>query len=329
MNRSISDLEDQLAGPETHAPLGGPDLDRIHRLGTRQRRIRRVVGLTVGVLSITAVAAVGVAVSDLGPAPQDRGPVAVMPAEPHRLSTLARRVLREVPGAAQVSDWQVTIPGPGKAPRHDEPLGDLQLVGAPVSLGGHAYTGVTAYPRGQFPDWLYDEVQRIEQEELGDANGYPVGSTDMGILVDRGQASLACVAWSGGESHEGSSCAPAFVARLDDKWYLQWSMGTDDFLMPGEPMEVFLSKDYSTGEPSTIAIAGLDGTDVASADFVNTHGTVVAGKVESGTLSPGDTLLHANVPGELARVIAYDGSGEVIEDHELKPCDSPVDCEVR
>lgn len=355
MNRSISDLERQLAGPETPGLLGGPDLDLIRRLGTRHRRIRRAAQSTAAVLAVVAVTGIGVAVSNVRPTSTDRAPAAVAPTKPaltcrspdaqpltrhrkdpradsgtaHKLSPFAKRVLRAVPCAVQVSSWQVVIPGPGTAPLHEPPPSRVRLVGAPVSLGGHTYAGVTAYARSQFPHWLYDGVERIEREELGTASAHPQGSTDTGILVDLGRAGLACVAWSGGESHQGSSCAPAFVSIGADGPRLQWTMGSDNFLMPGAPMEVFLSEDYSTGQPSTIAIAGLDGTDVASAEFVSTEGTIVTGKVESGTVVPGNTLFHANVPGHLARVIAYDASGNVIENHELKPCSSPADCEVR
>ncbi len=49
----------------------------------------------------------------------------------------------------------------------------------------------------------------------------------------------------------------------------------------------------------------------------------------SGTVSSGDTIMWADVRGELARVTAYDAAGEVVENHELKPCSDPVDCEVR
>jgi DNA-directed RNA polymerase specialized sigma24 family protein len=37
----------------------------------------------------------------------------------------------------------------------------------------------------------------------------------------------------------------------------------------------------------------------------------------------------ASVPGDLAKVVAYDAQGEVVEDHRLKDCDRPVECEVR
>jgi hypothetical protein len=35
------------------------------------------------------------------------------------------------------------------------------------------------------------------------------------------------------------------------------------------------------------------------------------------------------VVGGLAAVIAYDANGDVVEDHKLKPCSDPVDCEAR
>jgi hypothetical protein len=40
-------------------------------------------------------------------------------------------------------------------------------------------------------------------------------------------------------------------------------------------------------------------------------------------------MMSALVPGELAKVIAYDAEGDVIEDHPLKACDTPIECEVR
>jgi hypothetical protein len=94
-------------------------------------------------------------------------------------------------------------------------------------------------------------------------------------------------------------------------------------------MEVFQSPDYSTGSPTNLAIAGMDGTDVARVDFISSDGTVTQGTVLPGTLVEGDTMLFANVPGELASVIAYDADGEVVENHRLRDCDDPVDCEVR
>ncbi len=328
MNTSISDLERTLAGPTAPGQLGTPDLDRIHRLGTRRRRSRRAGLALAAAMAVAAVTGLGYGVGtfraggetgrDVPPAGQSADPA------PTELSPLAKRVLREVPGATQVSAWQVVIPGPGSAPEWDEPVEADKIAAGPVPLGGHHYTGVTAFERSDFPRWLYDGVQRIEQEELGDEDGYPVGSTEMGILVEDGDAELACMG-----AREGGPCHPAYLAAIGGERTYQWGMGTDDFLKPGADMEVFLSDDYSRGTPGTIAIAGIDGTAVARADFVSTSGEVVRGTVEAGTFSPGDSIFYANVAGELARVVAYDADGHVIEDHELRSCDDPVDCEVR
>lgn len=320
--RTIQDLERVLSTPSPEL-LGGPDLAAIHRSGSRRRRGRRAAIAAVTGLSVAAVVGLGVGASRLAAEPRPQAPVASdTTPTPTELSPLAKRVLREIPGAVQVSDWQVVIPGPGTAPDWDEKIEPDRIV-AGTSTVGSAYLGVTAFDRGDFPKWLYDEVQRIEEEEFGDENGYPVGSTEMGVLVESGEAELGCV----GDSR--AKCAITMLTALDSGHYLQWSMGTEDFLDPGADMEVFLDEDYSRGVPATIAIAGIDGTDVARAVFVNTAGETAEGVVEAGTWSEGDSIFWANIPGELATVIAYDAAGNVIEDHPLRPCDSPVDCEVR
>ena len=114
----------------------------------------------------------------------------------------------------------------------------------------------------------------------------------------------------------------------DGGLHYNWGMGTEEFLQPGADMEVFLNDDYSTGSPGTVAIAGLPGTDVARVEFVTTTGEVVEGEV-STTLVEGDSMMWGRVPGEVAKVVAYDAAGDVIEDHPLRDCDDPVDCEVR
>lgn len=40
-------------------------------------------------------------------------------------------------------------------------------------------------------------------------------------------------------------------------------------------------------------------------------------------------MFWAEIPGDLATVVAYDASGAVVENHPVQPCDTPVDCEVR
>jgi hypothetical protein len=318
--RTIEQLERELRDDE-RMPPARPDLAAIREAGLRRRRLA-ALGTATGVL--VSVVVLGLVVSALTGAGGDRAREPEPAAHPHQLSELAQRALAEVPGATQVSDWQVVVPRPTGGRRQWESVGDpVEVAGTPVDTGAHRYTGVTDYRRSDFPRWLYDGVQHIEQTELADADGsYPVGSTAMGILVDGGPAYLGCVGTA-------ARCSPALLTRSGDQWVYEWGMGTDGFLEPGSKMEVFLSDDYATGAPGQLVLAGLDGTDVSRVELVTTDGTRTEGHVESGTVVPGDTMLWGTVSGDLAAVIAYDANGDVIEDHELKPCSDPVDCEVR
>ena len=94
-------------------------------------------------------------------------------------------------------------------------------------------------------------------------------------------------------------------------------------------MELFTIPQFVNGESSTLWIGGRDGTDIASVDFVLTNHTRVPAALASGTVSSGDTLFWAQVPSDVADVVARDSDGNVIEDHQVKSCSSPVDCEVR
>ncbi|WP_296607016.1 hypothetical protein, partial [Nocardioides sp.] len=281
--RTIEQLERELHdGEDTHP--GRPDLAAIREAGLRRRRL--------GALS----AATGVVVATVGDSDRAREPE---PADrPHQLSELGRRALAEIPGATQVSDWQVVLPAPDGGQRDwglDDPI---RPVGAPVDTGAHHYSGVTSYRPADFPHWLYDGVQHIEQTDLADEDGsYPVGSTDLGILVDDGPAYLGCVGTA-------TRCGPALLTRGGDGgWVYEWGMGTDAFLKPGSKMEVFLSDDYATGAPGQLVLAGLPGTEVARVELVTVDGTRVAGHVESGTVVPGDTMMWGTVTGDLAAVI--------------------------
>ncbi|KQW53361.1 hypothetical protein ASC77_03500 [Nocardioides sp. Root1257] len=315
--RTIEELEHELH-QDDHDRLGGPDLAAIRAAGM-QRRHLTALGTGVGVLA--SMVAVGLLLSGtLGSG--GRAVDAPAAARPHELSALAGRALAEVPGAVQVSDWQVVVPESAGAERTMSDL-DADVVGTPVDTGSHYYSGVTAYRPTDFPHWLYSGVAHIEQTDLADDDGsYPVGSTEMGILVDSGPAYLGCVGRPG-------KCGPALLTQAPSGWEYEWGMGTDDFLKPGSDMEVFLNDDYSTGGPGQLVLAGLPGTDVARVDLLTTDGRTVAGHVESGTVVEGATMMWGTVTGQVAAVIAYDADGDVIENHELKPCSGGVDCEVR
>lgn len=327
------DLEQRLATPSPEL-LGRPDLATIRRRGTRRRRGRLAAVVGGSALTLAAAAGVGAGVTGLGQddATQRQTTVYAPPPAPAELSALARRVLRDIPGATKVSAGQVVVPRPDAAVEHDEVIDPGSIAAGPVPLGAHTFAGVTAYPRDTFPDWLVDEVRRIEQEELGSKQeGYPVGSTEMGILVDSGDAQLACLAarTSAGEDMPGDRCHPALVSRRDGQTYLRWGMGTESFLEPGAEMELFTSEDYSSGSPSTVWIGGLDGTDVGRVVLDLADGTSVDATVLAGTLVPGDTMFFADVAVEPRKVTAYDASGTVIDDHAVESCSGGVDCEVR
>ena len=166
---------------------------------------------------------------------------------------------------------------------------------------------------------------------LGDEqDGYPVGSTDIGVVVDAGPMRLACMRslpqWG---DTEATGCFPAMVSGEDGHLEYQWGMGTDDFLEPGKDLELFHTSTYTDGSPRTVWIGGTDGTDVATVDLVATDGTTVSAHVEAGTFVPGDTMFWGTVDGDLAKAVTRDAAGRVLEEHEVKPCSDPVECEVR
>ncbi|HWJ81568.1 MAG TPA: hypothetical protein VNS55_04955 [Nocardioides sp.] len=320
---SIEELERDLAGPG--GPTGRPDLAAIHRLGRRRRRIRTAAVGGAAALSVAAAVGIGVTV---GGDPGSGDSLAAADAPPDHLSPLAQRVLSDVPGAVQVNSGQVVIPAPDVDRQFTQ---RIDVEGRPVRLPRDYYAGVTSWPARAFPAWLYDGTQAAEQAE-DDGSGYPVGTSDLtGVLVDAGGRYLGCAlprkAWG---ADGGESCFPAILTqRPDGGWTYEYGLGTDRFLQPGAPMEVFSEESYVSGDLTTLAVAGIDGTSVASVQLVATDGTVVDGTVEAGTLVPGESMFFGEVPGELARVVAYDAQGDVIEDHRLRDCTGGADCEVR
>lgn len=321
--KSIQELEDELHAGDREV-LDGNTLAAIRRRGGRRRTARRAL---TGAGAAALVAVVGLTLALTGPFGDRPGdaPVAQDP-PPKGLSPLAKRALAEIPGAVQVSKSQVVLPDPGVTSDYwavDDDDRPMRVLGDPVLLDAKTYQGVTMYPERAWPAWLFDGTLDYEQSQKDEDGGYPVGSTGTGILVESGDAVLACVSW------KKNMCGPALMTRTSDgKLHYDWGMGTEEFLKPGSDMEVFLTGDYSTGSSGTLAFAGLPGTDVARVEFVTTSGQVVTGEV-STTLVEGASIMWARVPGELAEVIAYDADGKVIEDHPLRDCDDPVDCEVR
>ena len=298
--RTIDELEHELHRDDSHH--SGPDLAAVKAAGMHRRHLS---AMATGVGVLAAMVAVGLVLSGtLGPGgravdPQPAG-------HPHELSALAKRALEEIPGATQVSDWQVVLPAPASPRPLATRVGHRDVVTAEVPLGVSTYAEVADYPAASFPGWLR-------------------GSTDPGVLVRSGAAELGCVA----ERRNLPVCSPALLS--DDRGTLSYERGMAfaDFNEPGAGMGVFTFDDFSSSQSGQLVIAGLHGTDVASVEMVTTTGDTVGGHLESGTVVAGQTLMWGRVPGTVARVIAYDAAGDVIEDRRVQPCEDFPRCEVR
>ena len=299
-------------------PLLRPDLlDDAKRRGARRRRTR------VAVVGLAAATAVGGSLALIAPGVTGSGPDQLrgVAGRPAGLSPLQERVLREVPGAERLSVWQVGIPEPAGAvetfPSDD---GSFEVQGPTYATGVTSYTGVTLYEPDAFPAWLYDAVLSWE-EDAGDESGQPVGSTGIGIAVENGTLELACV------SFQGADCEPAVIRAAHGRIHYEWGFGTERFLAPSSGMEVFGGNAAPEDAPA-LAVAGLPDDSVTRVEFINTAGKSFSGTVDH-TMAPGSSILWAKVSGALARVVAYDAEGDVVEDHTLRSCSGGVDCEVR
>lgn len=319
---NVSELKQRLRGSSDWVPA--PDMATIRRLGTRQRRIRRVgwIGVLAIVVLLGAVVipAVQRAEADLGgPRPTPR--------------PLVARALEEIDGAVRVSAWQVVVPEPAGA----EPFGaehiDPAEVGALVPTGTHAYTGVTAYESGTFPTWLRNGIFRwehaqAESDPTGTSTSYPAATTDLGVNVDLGEAYLVCVHPSSQGGATRRSCQPAYVVRRGSAYELQWFFAGAGAHGPGEPLEMYSADNFSGGAPSTLWIGARAGTDAARVVYELADGTSVVAQLAPG-IDGGDTIFFADVVGALARVKVYDDSGALLEGHQILPCIGVQDCEVR
>lgn len=332
--RTVAELERTLktSGPELLQPA------RLHEIRTQGRRRRRT-GLALiiaGTAAVVVTASLGVAaLTGVGPDRADDAQ-SVSQKPPKEMSALAKRALAEIPGAVQVSGWQVLLPTPVGAQTGvpvDQPVPESLIDAGPIDIGTRHYIGVTAFRRGAFPAWLYDGISDYEKHVLGsEEEGYPVGSTDIGVVVDGGPMRLACMRplpeW-GGDRTGADGCFPAMLSGADGHLLYAWGMGTDDFLHEGKELELFSTDAFGDGSAGTVWIGGTYGTDVASVDLVATDGTMVPATVASGTLVPGDTMFWGSVDGDLAMAVTRDADGHVLEEHDVKPCSDPVDCEVR
>jgi hypothetical protein len=338
------DLRDLLTRPPG-ASMGSPDLAAIHSKGRARRRVRRLsIGAAAAVLAtVGAVGAQTVLGNDTG-RNEDARVATSSPDElsPETLSPLAQRALKEIPGAVQVSDMYVVIPGGGTLTPAS--LASINKKNGykpndwsqPVALSAHSYSGVTFagsvekfFPETTVPRWLYEgakEVIKANEKKHGDQySDLPMSEWDFteGVIVDQGPAQLSCQRPAGGCTIWGYVGGGRVTG--------QGAIGDPE---PGKPMKVSRELvNFSTGERTSLYFAGIDGTDIASVEFVTTDGTKISGEVESDTVAAGATIMWAVVPGRpekrdlLANVIAYDADGNVVENHDvLAECAPPNEC---
>lgn len=296
----LDQLSDALKDVPTVVP--GVDLATVRQRGRRLRR-RRDAGTALAGLAVAATVAGGAWVVDRDQAPG----LSFASPSAGSIDTFEQRVLDAVPDAYAV-DGTVVVPGP-LDPRSDmnQRVADDEVAGLVRDLGFHGFTGVG------YVDSTVD-YPRLLQGNL------PKGSD---VVADNGEVHLGCA----GES--GRCGVSVLMGDRSTGWYYLYGLGTDDFLRPGAEMEVFLDDTYPGRVHEQSVIGGFDGTSATRVDLRLVDGSTAEATVDSGAVSPGDTLFWAEVPEGVARVTAYDDSGAVVADHRIRDCDNPVDCEVR
>ncbi len=199
-------------------------------------------------------------------------------------------------------------PGPGIT--SEGPLAPRQIHGEVVALTVDGYSDMGYLTDGsQFPDWLRKAPYANEWDDP--------------VRADNGPLSLACVSWQ-----DNRRCGlSTMVQGADGSYYALGGLsGTDRFMKPGAGMQVFIDEDHLDGTLSVVG--GLHGTEVAEVELLLVDGTRSPADLSHAVVE-GNTVFWAEVPGDVARVTAYDSDGKVVDEHKIKPCDDPVDCEVR
>jgi hypothetical protein len=349
---TIEELERTLKTADQQ-PLQPATLTAIRTQGRRRRRVRATATLA-GVVAATLVASVSVAALTGGETSRrDRDADVTEPSpswSPETLTPLARRALAEIPGAVQISSTRVSIPEPpGVTSWAGGPPVLKQFVASgPFDIGGaHAYQGVTMYDDGQFPAWLEQGAKEWDERDgrRDDGPGSVIGSISSGVVVDHGRQQIACIHQAPDgeginmidgvvvsqptEPDLDKPCMVSIVRPHGSDIVREWTIAAPDFLAAGAGVQLYRDRSSAKGDPVSLWVGGTDGTDVASVDLELADGQTVEATIASGTLVPGETVFWATVPGELVRAITRDADGEVLEDHPLRDCSGPVDCEVR
>jgi hypothetical protein len=179
---------------------------------------------------------------------------------------------------------------------------------------------------------------------LQDFHGPPVGTTrrypaffnlrvlpdDENVWADQGPLHLGC--------HRISASACNLLLLVGNRrigWFsimhdpARLHLGDQRFLKPGAPMQVFPGSTFSGDRVRPVVIGGFHGTAAERVELTLKDGTTTEATVDVGRIAPGSTLFWALTDSPVVRATAYDNAGAVVEDHELTPCYSPVDCQIR
>jgi hypothetical protein len=288
------------------APL--PDVEALRgrgRVGRRNRRFARV-GAAAAVLAV--VVGGWLVTDDLR---KDASPP--RPAKPDStkvLSAYERRVLAEVPGAYAVGG-QVVVPAP------IDPEGTWSL-----AHRVDAFTGRLAPLGWHSMSWLTDGLVPSTVARPAFMHAPPPEHTD--VYQDSGPMRVGCRPVS------DARCGLFYVlGNRDIGWFTGYRLGDADFLRTGRPMELIPGGTLENNRFQPTVVGGMHGTTTTQVVLTLKDGTTANATVDSGKISTGDTIFWAVVDSPPVRATASDGAGRVVEDHELTPCDDPVDCSTR
>lgn len=278
----------------------GPDLELLRAGGRRLRRNRRLLAAGVAAL-VAGVVTAGVLATS---ARLDRAEKPVGPDHRPALSTYEKRVLREVPGSYAVGGT-VVVPGPID-PEHVQNLGFevSGFTGRLAPLGWHGLSEFPMYSTVRYPDFMLRPA--------------PEGTQ---MYADMGPMRIGCL-----QRSEPHCDLVLVVGERRTGWFSFATVGTDEFLTPGSQMELFPGGSFDGRVHRPTVIGGFRGTRATDVELTLEDGSRVSATVDSGLVSPGDTIFWARTQSPPVRATAYDAAGRLVDDHERTPCDDPLDC---
>ena len=214
-----------------------------------------------------------------------------------------KRVLAEVPGSYEVDGTVVLtdrMPAGGESmlPR------GVRITGTPVPLGYHSMVG---------PGYLSSSKSNPAYQQNA-----PRGSQ---VVVDAGPVWLGCAS-----SRKHPDCSGVVLVKdTTGRLRILNGFGTEDFLEPGDGMELFVDDDFSDRTWSQTLLGGFHGADTTRVLVQMTDGSQAEAQLDVDEMSPGNTLFWAKLAKPIALVRAYDAYGRLIAQHRLRACVNPVD----